>query len=193
MSEAAVTKKVIADGFRYVMEKKSFDKITISDITDKCGLNRQTFYYHFQDKYELLNWILYTDVVVPFTENLSIDNWSDKLLNMLNTLKDNHKFYVNALNTAHGDEFKKYFLDAVTDVICEIIDRITEGQSIDPDDRQFIAGFFAYGITGTVSRWVMTGMKRSPEATAVYIKNLVNDFKGFALKRYISTELINID
>ena len=56
MSEAAVTKKVIADGFRYVMEKKSFDKITISDITDKCGLNRQTFYYHFQDKYELLNW-----------------------------------------------------------------------------------------------------------------------------------------
>lgn len=193
MPESVVTKQAIADVFKEIMEKKSFDKITISDITDKCGLNRQTFYYHFQDKYELLNWILYTDVIVPFTEELSIDNWSDKLLNMLNTLKENYKFYVNAFNTSHGDEFKKYFLDAVTDVICKIIDRLTEGQHIDTDDRQFIAVFFAYGITGTVSRWVMTGMKKSPEATAVYIKNLVNDFKLFAVRRYMSSEFINTD
>ena len=190
MSESSVTKKAISEGFKKTMSKKPFEKITISDITGKCGLNRQTFYYHFQDKYDLLNWILYTDIIVPFTEGLSIDNWSDKLLNMLNTLKDNHKFYVNALNTTHGDEFRRYFLDAVTDVICKIIDKLTEGQSIDADDRQFIAGFFAYGITGTVSKWVMTGMKKTPEATAVYIKDLVNDFKLFAIKRYISSELM---
>ena len=73
MSESILTKRIIADGFRAVMAKKSFEKITISDITDQCGLNRQTFYYHFQDKYELLNWILYTEVITPFTEDLTID------------------------------------------------------------------------------------------------------------------------
>ena len=54
MPESVVTKQAIADVFKEIMDKKSFDKITISDITGKCGLNRQTFYYHFQDKYDLL-------------------------------------------------------------------------------------------------------------------------------------------
>ncbi len=186
MSESVITKKAIADGFKYVMEKKPFEKITIADITDCCGLNRQTFYYHFQDKYELLNWILYTDVIMPFSDGLTIDNWSDKLLNILNTIKDNNKFYANAFNTSHGEEFRQYLFDEVTGVICEIIDQITVGHTIDPDNRQFIAEFFSYGISGTVTKWVTTGMKLSPEATAVYIKNLINDYKAFAVERYIS-------
>lgn len=186
MSESIITKKAIADGFKYVMEKKPFDKITIADITDCCGLNRQTFYYHFQDKYELLNWILYTDVIMPFSEGLTMDNWSDKLLDILNIIKENNKFYANALKTSHGEEFKQYIFNEVTDVICDIIDQITAEHTIDAESRQFIAEFFSYGISGTVTKWVTTGMKQNPEATVVYIKNLINDYKAFAVKRYIS-------
>ena len=40
-----------------LMKRKSLEKITVSDIVQNCGLNRQTFYYHFQDKYDLVNWI----------------------------------------------------------------------------------------------------------------------------------------
>lgn len=47
MSESLITKKAIAAGLKELMKRKSFDKITISDITNECGLNRQTFYYHF--------------------------------------------------------------------------------------------------------------------------------------------------
>ena len=68
MSESKITKQAIARGFKTLLLKKDFSKISVSDIAGQCGLNRQTFYYHFQDKYELLNWIYsvsYTHLVCP--------------------------------------------------------------------------------------------------------------------------------
>lgn len=55
---SALTKKALASALRARLEKNTLDSITVKDITDDCGLNRQTFYYHFQDIYELLEWLL---------------------------------------------------------------------------------------------------------------------------------------
>ena len=74
------TKDVISRSFKNLMEKKSFDKITISDISDEAKINRQTFYYHFHDKYELLNTIFYNDVIVELIDGFSIDNWAEKII-----------------------------------------------------------------------------------------------------------------
>ena len=57
----ATTKFAIAFAFKELLLEKSIDKITINDITEKCGINRQTFYYHFHDVYELIEWICETD------------------------------------------------------------------------------------------------------------------------------------
>ena len=185
MSESILTKKIIADGFRTVMAKKSFEKITISDITDQCGLNRQTFYYHFQDKYELLNWILYTEVITPFTEDLTIDNWNEKLLGILIVVKKHSRFYSNAFNTTHGDEFRQFLFNTVTGILCGVIDQIAEGQTVNPDDKQFIAEFLSYGVSGSVTNWVRTGMKQSPEDTVRHLQEVVNGFKSFVAAKYI--------
>ena len=63
MPDSNITKHAIAAALKELCREKSFDKISIADITSTCGLNRQTFYYHFEDKYELLNWIYYTEGV----------------------------------------------------------------------------------------------------------------------------------
>ncbi len=186
MAESSVTKKAIADGFKKIMTKRSFEKITIADITSECGLNRQTFYYHFQDKYELLNWIFYTDVIMPLTDGLTIENWSEKLLKILLIIKDNAKFYTNAINTPYGDEFRDYFLKVITKVLDDILGQLTQGYSVNEPDIQFLSEFFAYGISGSVIKWIQTGMKESPEEISVHMKNLVNDFKSFAVTRYFT-------
>ena len=51
------TKKVIAYEFKDLLKEKSFNKITVNDIAKKCNINRQTFYYHFQDIQDLVEWI----------------------------------------------------------------------------------------------------------------------------------------
>ena len=54
---AIATKKLLADGLKELLEKKTLDKITVKELVATCGVNRQTFYYNFQDIYELLEWI----------------------------------------------------------------------------------------------------------------------------------------
>ena len=55
---ADLTKKALATALRDLLEEKSIDKISVHDITDSVGVNRQTFYYYFQNVYELIQWML---------------------------------------------------------------------------------------------------------------------------------------
>ena len=57
--------KQLADSFRMLARSRAVEKITIKDITDGAGLIRPTFYNHFKDKYELVEWILVQDVITP--------------------------------------------------------------------------------------------------------------------------------
>lgn len=57
MSNANITKEAIANTMKQLMEETPFDHITTADIINRCGISRKTFYYHFQDKYDLVNWI----------------------------------------------------------------------------------------------------------------------------------------
>ena len=69
----ATTKFAIAFAFKELLLEKSIDKITINDITEKCGINRQTFYYHFHDIYELIEWICETDADHVLKQNKTYD------------------------------------------------------------------------------------------------------------------------
>lgn len=65
-NKKAGTKEMLANSLKALMlEHVSFDKITIKDITNRADLIRPTFYNHFQDKYELLEWIFFQDIIMP--------------------------------------------------------------------------------------------------------------------------------
>ena len=61
MADSNSTKSALADAMKKLMVRKSFAKISISDLCEECGLNRKSFYYHFKDKYDLVNWIFDRD------------------------------------------------------------------------------------------------------------------------------------
>ena len=189
MSESLITKKAIADGFRSLTEKKAFDKITVSDITSACGLNRQTFHYHFRDKYELINWIFYNEIISPITENYNIDEWSDGILQTLKTLKAHSKFYINALNTPYSDEFRKYFCSVTAQLFSRVLDRVVQGYSRSAEviDIKFVSEFLSYGVSGSIINWILTGMKESPESVALKIKNIITDSKSVVSAHYMNS------
>lgn len=100
MSDSLITKKAIAQCLKNLAAEKSFLKISIGDITAACGLNRQTFYYHFQDKYELLDWIYYEECFVPILDGITFDNWHLRIKQLLDTLKKEKVFYSNVIKNA---------------------------------------------------------------------------------------------
>mgnify|MGYP001488295971 CR=1 FL=1 len=191
MSKGDITKKEIARSFKELMEEKAFERITISDIMGKCGLNRLTFYHHFQDKYALLDWIYYNEIIDAFRNDRNFDQWPQKLCNALTVIKDNEKYYRSTINY-RNEEFTRYVLDATTEVFFEVFETITndeENKEIDEVNKEFIARFFSHGITGMIVDWLQRGMKETPEELSTHLQNLLDDCKFIAISRYLKDKI----
>ncbi len=185
MSESLITKQAIANGLKKVMKSKSFTKVNVTDITAACGLNRQTFYYHFHDKYDLLNWIFCNEVLVMLTTDLTIDSWPKNLYQMLCVLKEQKGFYKNALKYSFQDEFHEYLFKISNSLIYSIINHMDENKIITEEDKQFLSRFFSFGVVGSIISWVTEGMTKPPEEMIDVIVTLVNACKAYAVKQYI--------
>ena len=70
------TKQMLADALYRILEKKPLDRIRISDLTQECGVNRQTFYYHFHDIYELVEWIYLTQAQQAIGAHRTCHDWT---------------------------------------------------------------------------------------------------------------------
>ena len=88
-----ITKIAMAQSLKRMLLIKDLDKITISDITNDCGINRQTFYYHFKDIYDLLEWIFANEVVKKIEKETTIKNWQENFKYVLDYMLENKKFY----------------------------------------------------------------------------------------------------
>ena len=63
MADSNITKRALASALRELMQEVPFDKIQVTHICERCDMNRKSFYYHFMDKYDLVNWIFDTEFI----------------------------------------------------------------------------------------------------------------------------------
>ena len=173
------TKKKLAGALKELMKTTTFDRITVSDITEKCNVHRQTFYYHFQDRYELLDWIFVNEIMEPFTTDFCFDNMFEKFFSLFETMQGNKKFYQNALKT-NGDDLTRYISRVASTQFLDIIKHISKQsrftKTVEGDDI-IMAEFFGYGISGVVMNWAIRGMKESPDEMTTKIERLIENFK----------------
>ena len=80
---AQTTKRALEASLKKLLLRKPLNKITISDITEDCGVNRMTFYYHFKDIYDLVDWILMEDAAEALEGLQDFETWSGALREML--------------------------------------------------------------------------------------------------------------
>ncbi len=184
MSDSLITKKAIASGLKELTRQKSFDKITVSDITEICGLNRQTFYYHFQDKFELVDWIIYHETITVITHNLTYENWDERVFQMLTVMKKDEYFYIGTLKASVENEFREYLFRVTTELFVDIIGRIAANTRMGEEEIKFISEFYAYGIVGIIISWVQKGMKETPDYIIIQLKNLADGTGKYAIARY---------
>ncbi len=166
MSES--TKKALAVALKNVMKVKSFDKIIVQDITKECGINRQTFYYHFQDRFDLICWIYYNEVFLPVIEKLTEDNYSESILLMLNIMINDREFYKNALYISIDNRFMEYIY-SIFESIVEIISK-QQKESID-------VCFYAHGLLGIVTAWIKRDLDYPVDELANKITNYLESIK----------------
>lgn len=91
------TKRKIADCVKQLMRKKEIRKITIQDIMDATSMSRQSFYYHFKDIYDVLEWIERYDFAnrIVCEEDQSIEEWT---IHLFHVLDEEHSFFERVVN-----------------------------------------------------------------------------------------------
>ena len=165
MAESEITKRAIADSLKELTKTKPFDKISVKDISEECGINRQTFYYHFIDKFNLLEWIYQTDLFEKYMADVDFSIWYERIILVLKAMKNEKTFYVNTVT--HTENYiQRYMLDQAQVLFRKAIDKLDEHCRVDEEQRRFIAKFFAYGSCGMIFEWVSGGMQEEPEVLA---------------------------
>lgn len=149
MPDSNITKRALAQAMKELMTHEPFAKISVSDICQACGMNRKSFYYHFRDKYDLVNWIYYTEFVTVMRQRSYDDSW-DFMLDMCRYFHENRTFYVNALRVSGQDSFREYFGQVFRPIILSTLREAFEHS----EDGQFYATFFTDAILVSIERWL---------------------------------------
>ena len=148
-----ITKIAMAQSLKRMLLIKDLDKITISDITNDCGINRQTFYYHFKDIYDLLEWIFAT----------TIKNWQENFKYVLDYMLENKKFIIKTYNSLSRKTLLDFLFKQYNTIFIDIINDVSKNYNITKENKIFIANFYKYGFAGVIENWIVTEMKESPE------------------------------
>ena len=111
MSNAAFTKLMIAQGLKRLLKTTSFVNVSVGDIARECQISRNTFYYHFKDKYDLISWIFYTEITSILTDDISLGHWRDSLLSLCKYMQENRDFYLNVLEFQGQNSFSECLMD----------------------------------------------------------------------------------
>lgn len=160
MSNNMITKDALGKALKVLLEKKPLSKISVKDITECCNISRNTFYYHFKDKYELINWIFYTDML----ENVNSFNDPSKLtnsfVNVCKCLYANRKFYLACFQYIGQNSLYEYLNEFYYELWRINIDvRYTEsGFKLTETELHLMAKMKAHSLVGIISDWVKDGM-----------------------------------
>lgn len=153
-SSGEKTKLLIANSLRKLMKKKSLDKIKIREIVEDCGVNRQTFYYHFQDIYALVEWIYMYDGCRIIDEHKDDQDWYAVIKEMFDYLEEHHE-EIRCVVNSKADKFFHSFIHERIGLVCRIvIDNISQKMKVDDYHKEFIANFYTYAICGVVECWM---------------------------------------
>lgn len=151
---------ILADSLKALSVTKPIDKITIKEITDKAGVIRPTFYNHFQDKYELLEWIAHNELFIPVEPLFHTGMMKEGVTFILNTMYSEREFYKRAVQLEGQNSFVEIFTRCVRKSVLKYIN--LEGV-VSPGEYQWltpelVADFYANSITYLVMKWVLDGM-----------------------------------
>lgn len=174
MSDSNITKQALANALKEVIAEKPFDKIVIKDIVKRCNLNRQTFYYHFKDKYDLMNWIYYTETARFMNQYNSIDNWTEGLCALCYYMQANKSFYTHALSTSGQNSFPDYLLQYIRDISLALVEERKGEKEIDIKKWDFVVEFCSIACVGLIIRWSQNGMRDDPQEYIAQIKSIID-------------------
>lgn len=179
-----VTKRALEQSLKNLLSKKPLSKITVGDIADDCGINRMTFYYHFKDIYDLVEWSCLEDAKRALDEKKSYETWQQGLLQIFEAVQENKPFILNVYRCVHREQIEKYLQPLVDQLLLDVINEEDGEMTVRDEDRQFIARIYSYIFIGLMLDWIKDDMREDPHQIVDRLAKLIKGSMSVALSRF---------
>lgn len=153
------TKLALEASLKKLLLHKKIDKITINDITADCGISRMSFYYHFKDIYDLVEWVCVEDGKRALQDKKTYDTWQEGMCQVFEAVIENKPFILNVYNAVSREKIESYLYKLTYHLIADVVEEKCVGIDLVEEDKAFIAEFYKYAFVGIMLDWIARGMK----------------------------------
>lgn len=181
---AQTTKRALAASLKKLLRDRSLDNITVKDIVEDCEVNRQTFYYHFQDIYDLLIWVFSNEAEAVIADNRHAETWREGFLNTFRYAKENRGLILHVYRSNGREHLARYLYDMVQQLLYDVLEENCKGLNVAEGDKKFIADFFKYAFVGIMLEWIAHDMKDDPRAIVDRVAKLMEGEFLHALEKF---------
>lgn len=175
MPKTPRTKCMIAKGTKTLLETISFGEISVGTICKHCQISRNTFYYHFKDKFDVIHWIFYTEITPILEESFSMNHWEEGLLSLCHYMQQNKKFYVNILRFHGQNSFIECLMEFYENLAKNMLMHTNADGNFTKRELKWISRFYAYGLTGGILDWAKSDMEQDPTPMVRMIAHLFSE------------------
>ncbi len=179
-----ITKRALEQSLKNLLLKKPLTKITVGDIADDCGISRMTFYYHFKDIYDLVEWSCLEDARRALDEKKTYETWQQGLLQIFEAVQENKPFILNVYRCVHREQVEKYLQPLVDRLVLNVIDEEVGERTVRDEDKQFIAQIYSYIFIGLMLDWIKEDMQMDPQPLVDRLAKLIRGSMSEALSRF---------
>ena len=179
-----VTKRALEQSLKNLLLKKPLTKITVGEIAEDCGINRMTFYYHFKDIYDLVEWSCLEDARRALDEKKTCETWQQGFLQIFEAVQENKPFILNVYRSVSREQVEIYLYKLTYDLLIGVVNERSVGMNIREDDKEFIANFYKYAFVGVMLDWVKNDMKEDPKQIVDRLSTLMHGNVSAALERF---------
>ncbi len=169
------TRRLIREAFIKMLNEKPLNKITVTAIGNECDINRNTFYYHYTDIYEILSEIFETELQRVIDEYNDTLSWEESFIFAAKFALENKKAIYHVYNSMQREELEDYIYNISGNVMVRYVEKVGIDIPASKEDVELIASFYQCALTEMVLRWISTGMK---EDHNLVIKRIGQLFDG---------------
>ena len=157
---ANFTKQAIKAAFLELLDEKPLNKISVRDIVERCGINRNSFYYHFQDIPSLLG-----EIIIERTNDLmaqypTIDRIEEAFRAVVDYAQKNRRAIMHVYNSVSRDTFESSVMKLCAYMTEQYLKSAYPDACISPEDREVLHRFIKCQLFGLCIDWMLGGMKQ---------------------------------
>ena len=171
------TKKMLASSLKKILESKPLSKVTVSEIIADCKVNRKTFYYHFENVYALLNWMLKQEAIEVIKQMNLITDYEEAIFFAMDYIDENEIILKNIYHYMGKDELLQFFHQDFIELSAAVIERAAQKNQINVNGefKELLSRFYTGAIASLLLERIKSKSPHDREKIVQYISLILNN------------------